>query len=1059
MSDELDITPGFSPAPFPESARQAIADAGYDPEYVIANDAEIDLATPIEDRPVAAEKLLRGLTKNEQKLFTDSARELTSLFREPPRPFVSSQTGTSEAGSVLGEATKEFRDAQAEEHAQPLSDLEMAQWGLELITEFNFRDTSLVKMAHRIATDETVTPKQKLAFHILQEMYDKKKPTWDGIFRAGGNLALSPSSWLGLTTLGIGSAAAQAWKQAGKQGIKNYIKAYYPTALAVGIEAGAYTSLDDAAKQFVEIAAAEANPSAAESLELQDEFNLGQNLAMAGVGTALGTAIGGAAPAAISKAGDAFRSTVDAAMDGAFGMGVGPIPGKGKQIAPSNPPATAEDIAAAKSDTRLGADIVGKRLNVIVPESERVAGGVYTPGRPDGRDWSTLTPNELAARGPGFKGTDEDLQRLWDETISEVSEAAKNAVSRTGANWAAFKAQDWDKALRLPLRSQLWYELSGEKFLRNLPGLSHQEHMMFLDLIGATSARAKPGENLERALAVLSQRLRGVPVDVDVTIPSTVSDALKRGGTEVSSDLANKTGMFSDTLALTAGIPVRYPISVNDVWVGRAFGITDAEMSANQSLHEVFGKYMNKLRDEVNSGSGENAVPHQSWHLQARQWVELRAADDGIDTSKGTDIEGSDYAGEWGGIVNKLEAAGIDVPDGIITRDILTDPRLADALRKTTPAFRQAPKATVEFGTLLTPHGRRGAEIFTAAKAAGDQLTQNEYLKLLTSSMYASGRGKPTLWENTVRVATGGSDKVTRIYSPKAEDPFAISGTFEGAAAPNIRVPLKNMSPDQIAYFNAMAGQGLRQKAMAAAQIRRIKPDDTLAEGEVATSSIRFDWEGVVPEELVIGISRSLGEGFEVSVARYPDGLVVDVNPRFGDAGPEGPDADAIDAVEDFLIGYGVKNIKEFPSAYKSEYGKNYVEDAGDGKEYRRIIRETLKGWEDGAATEIVDLAGGGISKRAAIKFLRSTDAKLEVSGKDLKEGASLSSVRGRAATIRKTLQRRLSDHDDTLKSWQVIGKDLDGKMGKAIPKWERRAAKLTRKQNPPTEAGFSLEQ
>ena len=325
MSDELDITPGFSPAPFPESARQAIADAGYDPEYVIANDAEIDLATPIEDRPVAAAKFLPGLTKNEQKLFTDSARALIPVFREPPRPFVSSQTGTSEAGSVLGEATKEYRDKQAAKHAQPLSDLEVAQWGLELITEFNFQDIALAKMAHRIATDETITPKQKLAFHILQEMYDKKNITWDGIIRAGGNLALSPSSWLGLTTLGVGSAAAQAWKQAGKQGIKNYIKAYYPTALAVGIESGAYASLDDAAKQFVEIAAAEANPSAAESLELQDEFNLGQNLAMAGVGTALGTAIGGAAPAAISKAGDAFRSTVDAAMGGVLGAGVGPI--------------------------------------------------------------------------------------------------------------------------------------------------------------------------------------------------------------------------------------------------------------------------------------------------------------------------------------------------------------------------------------------------------------------------------------------------------------------------------------------------------------------------------------------------------------------------------------------------------------------------------------------------------------------------------------------------------------------------------------------------------------
>ena len=737
-----------------------------------------------------------------------------------------------------------------------------------------------------------------------------------------------------------------------------------------------------------------------------------------------------------------------------------------KQIPPSKPAPTTEALQTARNDTRKSADIVRDRLDIIVPESERVTGGTYIAGRPDGSDWTTLTPEELAVRGPGFTGTDETLERIWQETLSETSAAGREAVQRTGANWSAFKAADWDAALKLPLRSQLWYELSGEKFIKNLPGLNQQEHMMFLDLIGATSARAKPAENLERALAVLSQRLRGVPVDVDVTIQSTVADALRRGGTEVSSDLANKTGMFSDTLALTAGIPVRYPISVNDVWVGRAFGIEDAEMSANQSLHEVFGKYMNKLRDVVNDGIGDNSghYPHQSWNLQARQWVQLRAADEGIDTSKGAEIEGSDYAGEWGGIVKKLEDAGISVPGGIITRDILVDPRVADALRKTTPAFRQAPKATVEFGTLLTPNGKRGAELFEAARKSGDDLTQKEYLKLLTTTMYKSGRGKPTLWEKTVRVATGGSDKVTRIYSPTAEDPFAISGTFEGAAAPNIRVPLKDMTPDQIAYFNAMVGQGLKQKAMAAAQVRRIVPGEALKDGEVATSSIRFDWNKTVPEELIIGISRALGDGFEISTARYPDGIVVDVNPRFGDAGPEGPDADAIDAAIEFLLeSHNVKNIKAFPSAYKSEFGKNYVEDAGDGKEYRRILKETLKGWEDGAATKIVELTGGGISKATAVKFLRGKSVddkgkpKLNVSTADLQEGIKISSVRGRAATIRKTLQRRLSDHYDAEKFWKVEGKNLDTKMGEAIPRWERRATKLATKQNPPTEAGFSL--
>ncbi|NBR77022.1 MAG: hypothetical protein EBT73_06825 [Actinobacteria bacterium] len=75
--------------------------------------------------------------------------------------------------------------------------------------------------------------------------------------------------------------------------------------------------------------------------------------------------------------------------------------------------------------------------------------------------------------------------------------------------------------------------------------------------------------------------------------------------------------MFSDTMALTGGVPVRYPISVNDVWEGRTFGISDEALSKNQALHEVFGKFSTKLRDFVNE-AGEFKYPLQSWNPHGR---------------------------------------------------------------------------------------------------------------------------------------------------------------------------------------------------------------------------------------------------------------------------------------------------------------------------------------------------------------------------------------------------------------------------------------------------------
>jgi hypothetical protein len=703
----------------------------------------------------------------------------------------------------------------------------------------------------------------------------------------------------------------------------------------------------------------------------------------------------------------------------------------GGTIPPSTPVPSPQEVAVARADTVMGAEAVRNRLPIVVPEQERVINGVYVVGTPDGRRWVMLSPQELAVRGPGFAGNDADLQKMWEDTLKEVSQAARTAVERTGASWKAFPAEQWDKALRLPLRSQLWYELSGESFIDGLPDLAYNEHMMFLDLVGATSARAEPKDNLERALAILSQRLRGVPIDVDITIASTVSDALRRNGTDISSALANKTGMFSDTLALTGGLPVRYPISVNDVWVGKAFGISDDLMSANQALHEAFAKYTNKLRDFVNANGGHQ-FDHQSWNLQARQWVELRAASEGIDTSVGSAIEGSDYAGEWAGIVKKLKAAGLPVKNNKITRDILLDPRFADALRPATTSYRDAPKATIEFGTLLTPNGRAAANVIEAAIESGDQLSKNEYLKILSTAMYHSGRGKPTLWQDTVRVATGESGSVTRIVSPTSEDPFSISGTFDGAAGPNIRIPLKEMTPDQIAYFNAVVGLGIKQKAMAAAEIRGF--EGNIPSDYIPTKRIRFDFDGVVPEKMLTDFTAELGQGFEISVIRYPDGLTLDINPKFGENGIETVDVATVDRAFDVIKDrYGASNPKVFDVGFKSEYGKNYVEDDGTGSEYRRIIADTLRSWKENA---IQELTGLGLDRGQADAFINGAEFKAAA------PSIKVPSVSGRAATIRKRYEARIDYHNSTAASWNKIGNDVDRAMGEAIPRWIKRLSK-----------------
>jgi hypothetical protein len=47
--------------------------------------------------------------------------------------------------------------------------------------------------------------------------------------------------------------------------------------------------------------------------------------------------------------------------------------------------------------------------------------------------------------------------------------------------------------------------------------------------------------------------------------------------------------------------------------------------------------------------------------------------------------------------------------------------------------------------------------------------------------------------------------------------------------------------------------------------------------------------------------------------------------------------------------------------------------------------------------------------------------------------GVQVSSVKGRAGTIRKQLRQRISDHNEQQKSWQEIGKSVDKKIGDAL--------------------------
>jgi len=606
----------------------------------------------------------------------------------------------------------------------------------------------------------------------------------------------------------------------------------------------------------------------------------------------------------------------------------------GKPIEPGTKRPSPARLAEAMADTRASGAATAERMDAIIPEADRVVGGVYTPGAPGGSRWTDLSPKFLATKGPGFKVTDDELRSLWNDAVAGSSQAAKNAVAEHNVV-PTFLARDWDKAMNLPYRDMLWYELSGEAFGQNLPDLTAKEFIHAMDVVGATSARAKPGENLERSLASMSLSMQGRPIDVDLTQPQAVAQALTRKSLGTSALPGNKTGHFSDTLALTGGVPTRFPISVNDVWVGKMFGISDKVMSAKQALHEPMALYFNRLRDlynerhgaqitkdmkAVNPQIGDAPFNLQSWNFQAPAWVHLR-----------NEPTGDAYHQVWDGIINKLKAAGIPGIHGQkITREALMHPGFADALRKTASPWRSSYKATIEFGTKLTNVGNAARERYDRAVAAGDVKTQQAYLKPIMGAMYESARGKNKPWDLLAHAITGRKQSITRIDYATADHPLDVGGSFDGALSPNIRIPLKGMKQGEIEDFNAVVGEDFWQEAMAAS---RVLPADTnVAPRPGHTRGLSLfvpTTERMSPVDIQALAQALDAEGHTFSYNRYPNGYQFDVNPNFGADGVQtGISSQKLNDAFNKSIGtdkYG--SPKLIPHDYKSEYteSKNYA--------------------------------------------------------------------------------------------------------------------------------------
>ena len=489
-----DIFSATAPA-LPDHMRARFEEADLNLEYLEDNDdLEFDLSIPSEER----DNQVTNTSLVTDPLWIDAARALIPLFGDKPR----AAPPVRKDQSYLGEATQEFYRREAEEMktGDEMSDEEVAQWGLELMGHFNWNlSRGTVPMALQI---QDAPLNQRIAMYALMKKYDDLPEfTWDGSKRALKGLVGDISTYLGLGTLGGGLIARWAAKEAGKKGAMAFLRSQLPAMVLGGIEGGAFTSIDDAARQAVSIAAVEQSG--------QDEFDLSRNLVSASIGTAVGTAlppvVTGLVEAARRSAPyvkNTFNQMVTNAMRGdTFTVGVDPT-NTGNVTRSTG----AQRGARETIRSQLSADDRGK-----IEEVSRTSGlssaaieAEYRRLRenyPVSKGWSPITligadekngKIELKIQEQAYAFHKSDPDKLSSKMVDEIVSLQKRVEAGDPVAKEIWEHRSWYSEMRQRLRAE--FGSFGD---------------VVADVLGTTSAQTNVRQNFENTIEVMHRFSRG----------------------------------------------------------------------------------------------------------------------------------------------------------------------------------------------------------------------------------------------------------------------------------------------------------------------------------------------------------------------------------------------------------------------------------------------------------------------------------------------------------------------------------------------------------------------
>lgn len=207
------------------------------------------------------------------------------------------------------------------------SEEQLADWGLDRMARFSY---NLPLMGADAVALKNAPDDQKKAFLFLLDNFEKVAYSWGGVGNFVKYAAIDPTNWVGLSTLGIGTAAAQGAKLTTLQGIKSALKV------------GAVGALEGAAYG-----------GAQQRIEQEARVNAGGQAEVDYGKVAQGAAIGGAAGAVLAPA---------------LTVGINALTRRGVQNTPPQAPTEAVQPQVAPQGTQVAPPVTAPPAAPVEPQ-------------------------------------------------------------------------------------------------------------------------------------------------------------------------------------------------------------------------------------------------------------------------------------------------------------------------------------------------------------------------------------------------------------------------------------------------------------------------------------------------------------------------------------------------------------------------------------------------------------------------------------------------------------------------------------------------------------------